>query len=229
MLLQTNAANMNPEIQHKMYKKLAMLWKMPDLAKDLGEYTPPSPRPEEEAMRALQLESLRLENIKLQKQIEELDSRITDRISRAIENQSDVTEKDSKALLEKAKARKLDTESDLNDQRFTDSYDGKDIQKKMVLNAQQHDNNISLQQTAAEHRRLSDLDKIAFKHQTDKSMKVADHIRGKDMFDHQSPLVDTEGGVKYNPEASDTEQAPADQAPVDQSTVDQTTTEGTTK
>ncbi|MCI4437447.1 MAG: hypothetical protein JHC33_11630 [Ignisphaera sp.] len=219
MLLQTNAASMNPEIQHKMYKKLAMLWKMPDLAKDLGEYTPPSPRPEEEAMRALQLEALRLENIKLQKQIEELDSRITDRISRAIENQSDVTEKDSKALFEQAKARKLNTESDLNDQRFTDSYDGKDMQNKMVLNAQQHDNNMTSQQTAAEHKRLADLDKIAFKHQTDKATKVADHVRGKDMFDHQSPLVDTEGGAQYNPEASGTEQAP----------VDQTTTEGTTK
>jgi hypothetical protein len=206
MLLQTNAASMRPEIQHKMYKKLAMLWKMPDLAEDLGEYTPPQANPMEEEMHKHQLETLRLENIKLKKQIEELDSRITDRISRAIENQSDVTQKEAKALLDDAKARKLNTESDLNDQRFTESYDGTDVQKKMALTAQQYENNLKSQEAASEHKRLAELDKLAFKHETDKAMRAGDHVRGKDMFDHQSPLVETEGGVPYNPGTVDTTQ-----------------------
>jgi hypothetical protein len=206
MLLQTNAASMNPVIMHKMYKKLAMLWKMPDLADDLGEYTPPQANPIEEEMMKVQLETAKLENIKLKKQIEELDSRITERVSRAIENQSDITEKEAKASFESAKARKMNSESDLNDQRFLDAHDGTDIQKKMAVNAQQHDANMSAQEKAAEHRRLTELDKMAFKHETEKAIRTGDHVRGKDMFDHQSPLVETEGGVPYNQELADADQ-----------------------
>ena len=203
MLLQTNAANMNPAVQHKMYKKMAMLWKMPDLAEDLGEYTPPEPHPLEEEMRKIQLENARLENIKLKKQIEELDSRITERVSRAIENESDVKTKDSQSDLRSAQARKIESEADLNDQSYMKIHDGTDIQEKLAISEQQHEANMKSQSSAAEHRRLSKLDEIAFKHQVGKVDSVANHVRGKDMFDHQSPLVKTDGGVPLQMEPID--------------------------
>lgn len=180
MLLQTNAANMNPVIMHKMYKKLAMLWKMPDLAEDLGEYQPPEPRPVEEAMAALQLENARLENIRLKKEIEELDSRISERVSRSIENETDIQTKQSQADLRAAQARKIESEADLNDQRFVHAGDGTALKEKMAMSEQQQEANLRAQEKAAEQRRLADLDKIAFKHETEKE-KLAEMAKYKDV------------------------------------------------
>lgn len=201
MLLQTNAANMNPVVQHKMYKKLAMLWKMPDLAKDLGEYTPPEPHPMEEEMRKLQMENARLENIKLKKAIEELDSRISERVSRSVENESDVRTKDSQSELREAQARKITSEADLNDQTFLEAHDGTDIQKKMALSAQQHEANMQSQQSAAEHRRLSKLDEIAFKHETSKLDAANNHTRAKDFEAHKIALAGS-GSESQSPSTS---------------------------
>lgn len=179
MLLQTNAANMNPVIMHKMYKKLAMLWKMPDLAEELGDYQPPEPRPAEEAMAALQLENARLENVRLKKQIEELDSRISERVSRSIENETDIQTKQSQAELRAAQARKIESEADLNDQQFVHAGDGTALQEKITMSKQQQEANMIAQEKAAEQRRLSDLDKIAFKHETEKE-KIAEMAKYKD-------------------------------------------------
>ena len=179
MLLQTNAANMNPVIMHKMYKKLAMLWKMPDLAEDLGEYQAPEPRPMEEAMAALQLENARLENIRLKKEIEELDSRISERVSRSIENETDIRTKESQSELRAAQARKIESEADLNDQQFVHAGDGTALQEKIAMSKQQQEANLIAQEKAAEYRRLSDLDKIAFKHETEKE-KIAEMAKYKD-------------------------------------------------
>lgn len=195
MLLQTNAASMNPKIQHKLYRKLAMLWKMPDVADDIGEYTPPSSTPAQEQMEKMQLENAMLENIKLKKQIEELDSRISERVSRSIENETDILSKQSQADLRTAQANKLDSERDLNDQQFLGNHDGTTIRDKLALNKQNQDANMLSQSTAAEHKRLTELDKMAFKHKLGKNEAVDNHIRDKNMFDHQSPLVDTEDGV----------------------------------
>ncbi|MCI4409160.1 MAG: hypothetical protein JHC26_08720, partial [Thermofilum sp.] len=204
MLLQTNAANMNPVVQHKMYKKLAMLWKMPDLAQDLGEYTPPSPHPMEEEMRKIQLENARLENVRLKKQIEELDSRISERVSRSIENETDVLTKTSQSELRAAQARKISTEADLNDQNFLKVHDGSDLEEKMAMARMKHDASIDAQSKAAEHRRLSDLDKIAFQHEVGKARAVSDHIRSKDLLNHQASLANTDGGVPPVTEPIDT-------------------------
>lgn len=193
MLLQTNAATMNPAVMHKMYKKLAMLWKMPDLAKDLGEYTPPEPHPMEEEMRKLQMENARLENIKLKKSIEELDSRISERVSRSVENESDVRTKESQSDLRAAQARKIASEADLNDQAFLEAHDGTDVQKKMAMNAQQHEANIQAQSAAAEHRRLSKLDELAFKHEVEKDRSVGNHLRNKDLEVHKNALTSGSG------------------------------------
>lgn len=191
MLLQTNAASMNPAVMHKMYKKLAMLWKMPDLAKDLGEYTPPEPHPMEEEMRKIQMENARLENIKLKKSIEELDSRISERVSRSVENESDIRTKDSQSDLRTAQARKITSEADLNDQTFLEAHDGTDIQKKMAVSAQQHEANLKAQESAAEHRRLSKLDEIAFKHETSKLESANGHVRAKDLESHKNAFTNS--------------------------------------
>ena len=182
MLLQTNAATMNPVIMHKMYKKLAMLWKMPDLAEELGDYQPPEPRPMEEAMAALQLENARLENIRLKKEIEELDSKISERISRSIENETDIQTKQSQAELRAAQARKIESEADLNDQQFVHAGDGTALKEKIAMSEQQQEANMKSQERAAELKRLSDLDKIAFKHETEKDKLSTMH------------KVDTSGG-----------------------------------
>ena len=194
MLLQTNAANMNPAIMHKMYRKIALLWKMPDLAEDLGEYTPPTANPLEEEMRKLQLENTRLENIKLKKAIEELDSRISERVSRSIENEADIRMKETQAEVRAAQARKLNSDADMLDQQFVDAQDGTDVQKKMAIQDAQNKANQEAQDRAAEARRLSELDKLAFKHETDKRVKLEDHIRAKDLEEHKSSLATSAGG-----------------------------------
>jgi hypothetical protein len=71
-----------------------------------------------------------------------------------------------------------------------------------------HDANMASQDKAGEQRRLSDLDKIAFQHEVGKARAVSDHVRSKDLFDHQSPLVKTDGGVPLSPEPIDTNTTP---------------------
>lgn len=189
MLLQTNAANMNPEIMHKMYKKIALLWKMPDLAEDLGEFVPPAPQPFQIELQKMQLENARLENIRLMKEIEELDSRISERVSRSIENESDIRTKDSQSELRAAQARKLNAEADLKDQQFVKDGDGSSFAEKAELNRLQNEANLESQMRAAEHRRLTDLDKIALQHEAAKRSEGLSHDRAKDFENHKSGLA----------------------------------------
>jgi hypothetical protein len=188
MLLQTNVANMNPEIQHKMYKKLAMLWKMPDLAHDLGEYKAPQPDQSEEQMRALQLENLRLENIKLKKSIEDLDSKISERIAIAIDKEADRLTKAAQASYFDGRANQANAMADSINQNFIHKQNGIDLQNKITLNEQQNQANFRSQAAAAEHKRLSDLDKMAFQHHLNQASDRDNHIRTKDAMAFQNKL-----------------------------------------
>jgi hypothetical protein len=188
MLLQTNVANMNPEVQHKMYKKLAMLWKMPDLAQDLGEYQAPQPDQSEQQMRALQLENLRLENIKLKKSIDDLDSKISERIAIAIDKEADRLTKAAQADYFDGRANQANAMADSINQNFIHQQNGVDVQNKMALNDQQNQANFKSQAAAAEHKRLSDLDKMAFQHHLGQASDRDNHVRTKDAMAFQNQL-----------------------------------------
>jgi hypothetical protein len=129
-LMQTNAATMDPEIVKMHYVKIAELWKQPDLARKIEEFKP-EPDPVQQQIQQIQLENAMLANAKLRKDIDEADSRIHERISRALENETDIENKKSQLLLREAQTRKLNAEADLNDQKFLRTEDGVDRKEKI--------------------------------------------------------------------------------------------------
>ena len=132
--MQTNAASMDPKIAGKHYIHLARLWKMPDLARDVQELldqAPPPPDPRAEEILNNQLEESRLKLLKIQKEIEEMDSRIHERVSRSLENDTDIREKNARAQLQEEKAREIRAKTDLLDQQFLDKTTGADREQKL--------------------------------------------------------------------------------------------------
>ena len=142
-MMQTGQQSMDPEEAKLVRAEIYKLQKMPDLAAKVLNYQP-QPDPVQQEMQQLQLERMRLENIKLQSEIEE-------RNSRAIENQVDVELKQAKTQNELAKAGKLTSEKDLADQEFIRRDFGVDHQQKMQ---------------EKEHDRLTSLDQMAFNNMT---------------------------------------------------------------
>ena len=142
-MMQTGQQSMDPEEAKLVRAEIYKLQKMPDLADKVLNYQP-QPDPVQQEMQQLQLERMRLENIKLQSEIEE-------RNSRAIENQVDVELKQAKTQNELAKAGKLTSEKDLADQEFIRRDFGVDHQQKMQ---------------EKEHDRLASLDQMAFNNMT---------------------------------------------------------------
>ena len=130
MLLQTNNANMDPNLSAILLGKIMRLWKMPDTAKQVEEFKP-EPNPQQEALVKLQIENATLENAmlkaqmaKIAKGMEESDGKMKERESRAIENQIDQYMKAAKAEELKAKAEKLKAETDVIDQGFLHKQNG---------------------------------------------------------------------------------------------------------
>lgn len=117
-LMQTNAANMDPEISKMHYIKMATLWKFDDLAEELKNFKP-QPNPKQEELMDLQLEEQKLKNALAQKQLEDYDSKIHERLSRTEENKSgDAKLKEAKAEQALATAEKIRSEADILDQSF---------------------------------------------------------------------------------------------------------------
>ncbi len=111
---------------------------MPEAEKAVEEYEP-QPDPAAEEMKRMQLENAKLENQKLQmeiatlaKGVEDTDSKIVERVSRAEENMTaDIDVKKSqaesfRAQAEKllAEAAKLESETDAIDNDFLETRDG---------------------------------------------------------------------------------------------------------
>ena len=111
MLLQTNAANMDPAEARIYRAKIAKLWKQPDLAKSIESYEP-QPNPIEQQIQMMQLEKAKLELSMVAKQIEEMDSRIVERISRTEENALDRELKNAKIKETVARASLLIEQAD---------------------------------------------------------------------------------------------------------------------
>lgn len=122
-LLQTNAANMDPAEARIYRAKIAKLWKQPDLAKSIENYDP-QPDPIQEELKMLALEEAKVKLIIARKELEEMDSRIVERISRSEENKFDRLSKKAKAEESLAKAEKLRAETDVIDKDFIKDISG---------------------------------------------------------------------------------------------------------
>ena len=123
-LMQTNAANTDPEIVKMHYIQMAELWKLPELADKVRNFQP-KPDPQQQELMALQIEEVKLKNALLMKQMEDVDSKIFERLSRTEENtEADIAMKQAKARKEVAAASKLEAETDVIDQEFLNVQTG---------------------------------------------------------------------------------------------------------
>ena len=123
-LMQTNAANMDPEISKMHYTKMAELWKLDDLAEMVANYQP-KPDPAQQELMALQIEEQKLKNALAMKQLEDYDSKIYERMSRTDENlEADVAIKKAKAEQALATAEKIKSETDILDSSFLEITSG---------------------------------------------------------------------------------------------------------
>jgi len=127
-LMQTNAANMDQEIVKMHYVKMAELWKLEDLAMAVQEYQP-QPDPKQEQLAELQIEEQKLKNAILMKELEDLDSKITERVSRAAGNTGDSDLTAAKTEQALALTDKLKSETDILDQSFLYLQSGKSRQE----------------------------------------------------------------------------------------------------
>jgi hypothetical protein len=126
-LLQTLGQNMDPNMQKLLMGQIAKLNKMPDLAKQIEEFEP-QPDPYMQRMKELELKKMV--------------SEIMERMSRTVENETDVRAKNAKAGLDEAKTRELNSTTDLKDLEFTRKADGLDFDEEMTM--KQHDRETSL-------------------------------------------------------------------------------------
>ncbi len=124
-LLQTVGPNEDPTIRREIMASIMELMRMPEEAKKMREYEP-QPDPMEEELKKMELQRLSLENQKLQSEIER-------NYARAGEDQVDIVLKQNKAAVEAAKARKLDSDSDMTDLKFLNMDEGLDHQRQLEL------------------------------------------------------------------------------------------------
>lgn len=162
VLMQTNQANMNFELQKIMYTKLLNLWKLPEEAEQVKQF---EPKPDEKAELAknLEIENLKLENELKKKLIEESDSRINERMSRVIENERDVENKFAQMELRlqqkiesQARTRKLESETDEIDRQHLDEIYGTKRDKEFEDKLAEAEIEMSKEETRAEIQRLQE-------------------------------------------------------------------------
>lgn len=130
MILQTNAANMDPELAKKVLGKIVRLKKEPTLAHQIETHQTEPTQQElethqanmEEAMMRKKL--LQMQILEMAKKIENMDANILEKTSRIAENAKDTVEAQAHAELYLAQADKLRSETDKIDKEFVDSSDG---------------------------------------------------------------------------------------------------------
>lgn len=156
-LMQTNAATMDPKLAGLHYVKLADLWKLPDLARKVEEFinTPKTPDPRQEEILNNELEASRLKLRMMQKEMEEIDSRIHERISRSLENDVDMRNKNAQALFKEEQARNLRSKTDMIDKEYLDEVSG-EKQRKIL---EQEEFKINAKKAEKEHNAMVDVDK----------------------------------------------------------------------
>ena len=108
-MLQTMGNNMPQEMSQIILADIAKLRKMPELSKRIQEYQP-QPDPMAQQMQQLEMELLK--------------AKIANESAKAQENQVDVGLKQAKTVTEQAKARGIDSKSDLDDLDFVNKESG---------------------------------------------------------------------------------------------------------
>lgn len=117
-MLQTLGPTATPEERRMIQAEIARLRKMPALAQKIENFQP-QPDPMAEQAKQLELEKMVLDNEKLR-------AEITERDSRARENEVDIRAKNAKANLDEAKARQLHSTADMQDLDFLNKESGKE-------------------------------------------------------------------------------------------------------
>lgn len=143
-MLQTVGNSMPLEMTQIVLSDIATLRKMPDLAKRIQEF---QPQPDPIAQAKAQLE------------VELLKAQIANEQAKAQENAVDVELKKAKTQAEYAKARGLNTTSDINDLDFLDKESGADRAHEESMTKLKHSQALE----GKDHDRLSKLDQEAFK------------------------------------------------------------------
>lgn len=150
-LLQTMGPNQDFEINKLLMAEIAKLSRMPELEQKILAHQP-QPDPMEQQQKQLEMQKMQLE-------LELMAAEIEDKKARASENRIDADVKLAKMEVEKAKARKLGSESDKLDLDFLLKNEGVDKQAEQEKELM----NRNTQMEDAERNRLHDLDKLALK------------------------------------------------------------------
>lgn len=131
-LLQTLGNNLPFEMTQLVMGDIARLSRMPDLEKQIRSYQP-QPDPAEQQAKEIELQKLILENKKLE-------ADIADKLARAGENTIDAELKKNKAMVEAAKARKLNSDADLGDLNYlkTDNMVDENLRAEEAEKDRQH-------------------------------------------------------------------------------------------
>lgn len=133
-MLQTLGNSVDPMTSATIMAKIARLRKMPDLAEAVIENAKQAmqPDPIEQQMKQIEVARAKLELAQLQKDMEEADSRIIERLSRSTENEEDKAMKKAKAYKEAIAAKKIESEKDKIDYDVMEKASGLDTEKKMM-------------------------------------------------------------------------------------------------
>ena len=152
-MLQTMGNTMPPEMSYMVLADIAKLRKMPDLAKRIEEY---QPQPDPMAQQKAQLE------------VALLQAQVANETAKGQENAVDVQLKTAKTQTEQAKARSMNSGSDLTDLDFVDKESGTKDTRENDLEDRKHAKNIESKEfdrqanlEGKESDRLSNLDKVA--------------------------------------------------------------------
>jgi len=129
-VIQTLGDSVGPAIKNMMVADMLRLKGRPDVAKQVEEYKP-QPSEAQQKMEQMQMDNLALENellkakvADLHKGLEEADSKIQERETRAIENQSDVKLKEAKAAEHLARQGYYDEMADAASLKFLRDQSG---------------------------------------------------------------------------------------------------------
>ena len=146
-MLQTMGNSLPLDMSKMVLSDIARLRKMPELAKQIAEYqTQPDPLAQQKAQLELQL----------------LQAQIANETAKGQENAIDVEYKAAKTRTEIAKARGLDSVSDLKDLDFLEQESGVGREHENQIASLKHSQNME----SKDHNRLAELDKLAFQKMT---------------------------------------------------------------
>ena len=142
-MLQTMGNTMPPEMSFMVLADIAKLRKMPDLAKRIEEYKP-QPDPMAEEMHQLEMEMMK--------------AKIRNETAKGAENEVDIGLKTAKTKTEQAKARGLNSGSDISDLDFLEKESGVGNARDQAKSERDHEQALE----SKDLDRRGDLDKMAF-------------------------------------------------------------------